>query len=125
MWELGKFQNLSTIQAAEEHRHAYYLKKQIVKLGQEGFETYEDPYLIAPQESKYYLDLLDLHVCKYIKTQLWLSGYALKWAAYLFVTYAIEVRADELYPIYPQILQANQCMVQNQSSSKKRGIWKK
>jgi hypothetical protein len=28
----------------------------------------------------------------------------LKSAAYLFVTYAIEVRADELYPIYQDIL---------------------
>ncbi|MBC7615184.1 MAG: hypothetical protein H7202_03885, partial [Pedobacter sp.] len=40
-----------------------------------------------------------------------LSGYDLKFAAYLFVTYAIEVRADELYPIYQQVLTDNQSKV--------------
>ncbi|MNL69421.1 hypothetical protein D3C87_1942790 [compost metagenome] len=28
----------------------------------------------------------------------------MKFAAYLFVTYAIEVRADELYPVYQDVL---------------------
>jgi bacterioferritin (cytochrome b1) len=110
--KISKFEHKTSVSllilkhAAEEHRHAYYLKKQIGKLGQLGFESFEDRFLIAPQESRYYLDLLDVHVCKYVKTHFGLSGYALKWAAYLFVTYAIEVRADELYPIYQKILQA-------------------
>jgi hypothetical protein len=30
----------------------------------------------------------------------------LKYAAYLLVTYAIEVRADELYPVYQEVLRA-------------------
>jgi hypothetical protein len=29
---------------------------------------------------------------------------ALRYASYLFVTYAIEVRADELYPVYQDAL---------------------
>jgi hypothetical protein len=33
-----------------------------------------------------------------------LSGQDLKFGAYLLVTYAIEVRADELYPIYQAAL---------------------
>jgi hypothetical protein len=33
-----------------------------------------------------------------------LSGNELKFAAYLLVTYAIEVRADELYPLYQEVL---------------------
>jgi demethoxyubiquinone hydroxylase (CLK1/Coq7/Cat5 family) len=33
-----------------------------------------------------------------------LSKEDLKYAAYLFVTYAIEVRADDLYPVYQDIL---------------------
>ena len=33
-----------------------------------------------------------------------LSGAELRFAAYLLVTYAIEVRADELYPIYQNAL---------------------
>src|SRR5262249_48322248 len=31
-------------------------------------------------------------------------GHALRYAAYLLVTYAIEVRADELYPVYQAAL---------------------
>ena len=97
--------------AAEEHRHAYYLKKQIAKLGENLCENYEDQYLLAPKASKYYLNNLDVKVCKYLKNELNLKGTELKFAAYLLVTYAIEVRADELYPIYQDILSAQESKV--------------
>lgn len=90
--------------AAEEHRHAYYLKKQISKLHLDACPTYADQYLLASSDSRYYLNLLDVLVCKYLKSTLQLSGNDLKFAAYLLVTYAIEVRADELYPIYQNVL---------------------
>lgn len=90
--------------AAEEHRHAYYLKKQIAKLSLDACPTYADQYLLASSDSRYYLNLLDVLVCKYLKSTLNLSGNDLKFAAYLLVTYAIEVRADELYPIYQNAL---------------------
>ena len=90
--------------AAEEHRHAYYLKKQIAKLGENLCETYHNQFLLSPASSKYYLAILDVMVCKYLKKKLGLSGTKLKFTAYLLVTYAIEVRADELYPIYQQAL---------------------
>jgi hypothetical protein len=91
--------------AAEEHRHAYYLKKQISKLS-EGLPTYADEFLVAPYDSRFYLNKLDVDVCKYLKAELGLSGQELRFAAYLLVTYAIEVRADELYPIYQEALDA-------------------
>lgn len=97
--------------ANEEHRHAYYLKKQISKLYDAGFETYQSQYLLAPKISKYYLHTLDIEACRYIKKHFGLSGEELKYAAYLFVTYAIEVRADELYPIYQDELDATQSKV--------------
>jgi demethoxyubiquinone hydroxylase (CLK1/Coq7/Cat5 family) len=59
--------------------------------------------------------MLDVWVSKYIKKTLGLSGYDLKWASYLLVTYAIEVRADELYPIYQEILTAKQSKIQVKS----------
>lgn len=90
--------------AAEEHRHAYYLKKQIGKLGTSVCTSYDDKYLIAPIYTKQYLHQLDIKSCRYLKETFNLSGNALKYAAYLFVTYAIEVRADELYPIYQHAL---------------------
>ncbi|MEY4383760.1 MAG: hypothetical protein RI995_1302 [Bacteroidota bacterium] len=92
--------------AAEEHRHAYFLKKQLYKLIDEGLETYEDQHLLCPQISGYYLNYLDLRVSKFLKKELGLQGAELKWLAYLFVTYAIEVRADEIYPIYQEVLTA-------------------
>jgi hypothetical protein len=86
--------------AAEEHRHAFYLKKQIEKIDADDCPTYAVDYLIAPKRSKYYLNQLDVDVCRYLKKELGLKGKELRFAAYLLVTYAIEVRADELYPIY-------------------------
>jgi hypothetical protein len=90
--------------AAEEHRHAFYLKKQIEKAGVALCPTYADEYLVAPSCSKYYLNMLDVEVCRYLKKELQLTGRELRFAAYLLVTYAIEVRADELYPIYQEAL---------------------
>jgi rubrerythrin len=92
--------------AAEEHRHAYYLKKQLDKLGGNLCSTYTNAELLTPNQTKFYLNALDVAVCRYLKQQFNLSGYELKFGAYLFVTYAIEVRADELYPIYQDVLTA-------------------
>jgi hypothetical protein len=90
--------------AAEEHRHAFYLKKQLEKTGEGQCPTYAAEYLLAPAYSKYYLIQLDIDVCRYLKNELKLTGRELRFAAYLLVTYAIEVRADELYPIYQDAL---------------------
>lgn len=90
--------------AAEEHRHAFYLKKQIEKIPGVSLPTYSGEYLLAPNYSKYYLNQLDVQACRYLKSTLNLSGAELRFAAYLLVTYAIEVRADELYPVYQEVL---------------------
>lgn len=97
--------------AAEEHRHAYYLKKQISKIGETLCPTYAYEYLLAPASSRLYLNKLDTETSRYLKTTLNLSGNELKFAAYLLVTYAIEVRADELYPIYQEALDKAQSKV--------------
>ncbi len=90
--------------AAEEARHAYYLKKQIGKLADVSCPDYSYPYLLAPVESHHYLNMLDVEACRYLKNKLQLEGRALKHGAYLLVTYAIEVRADMLYGIYQEAL---------------------
>ena len=91
--------------AAEEHRHAFYLKKQIEKIDEGSCLTYAAEYMLAPAYSRYYLNQLDIDICKYLKNELSLAGNELRFAAYLLVTYAIEVRADELYPIYQEALE--------------------
>jgi bacterioferritin (cytochrome b1) len=97
--------------AAEEARHAYYLKKQVSKINAGVCPTYEFSYLLAPVNSYQYLHKLDMAACRYVKDRFQLSGYNLRFAAYLFVTYAIEVRADELYAIYQGILTATKSRV--------------
>ena len=90
--------------AAEEHRHAFYLKKQIGKLDASACPTYEPDYLLAPFSSKYYLNKLDMMTSRYLMDHLLLKGAKLKFGAYLLVTYAVEVRADLIYPIYQEVL---------------------
>jgi rubrerythrin len=90
--------------AAEEARHAYYLKKQIDKISPENCSDYSFEYLIAPIESYQYLQKLDAETCRYLKTKKGLQDRQLKHGAYLLVTYAIEVRADMLYGVYQEIL---------------------
>ena len=89
--------------AAEEHRHAFYLKKQIEKTTV-TCPTYSPQYLLAANSSRHYLNQLDVDACRYLKKELGLKGRELRFAAYLLVTYAIEVRADELYPVYQDAL---------------------
>lgn len=101
--------------AAEEHRHAYYLKKQIGKIDPELCKTYEADELLAPVVTRQYLHSLDIKTCRYLQTAFHLNKEELKYAAYLFVTYAIEVRADELYPVYQDVLtkEASRIMVKS------------
>jgi hypothetical protein len=91
--------------AAEEHRHAYYLKKQIGKINPNFCKTYEASELLAPIATRQYLHSLDIKACRYLQKAFDLTKEELKYAAYLFVTYAIEVRADELYPVYQEVLE--------------------
>ena len=97
--------------AAEEARHAYYLKKQISKLVKDACPDYSYPYLIAPVESYHYLQQLDVQACRYLKIKLNLAGRELKHGAYLLVTYAIEVRADMLCGIYQEALTSHKSKV--------------
>lgn len=100
-------ENVSLIQlkhAAEEHRHAYYLKKQILKVSDTIAKNYYANELLAATYTKEYLHRLDVQSSRLIKQEFGLDGEELRYASYLFVTYAIEVRADDLYPVYQSVL---------------------
>lgn len=90
--------------AAEEHRHAYYLKKQILKIDTAACKSYDHHELLAPSDTRHYLHALDVKACRYLKKHFSMTKQEIQYAAYLFVTYAIEVRADRLYPVYQEIL---------------------
>ena len=88
--------------AAEEMRHAYYLKRQILKLGQD-LPDYSHEHTLAPRASYRYLHRLDWACSRHLK-DLGYTGRALKHGCYLFVTYLIEVRAMTLYHTYQNAL---------------------
>src|ERR1700742_1636665 len=67
--------------AAEEHRHAFYLKKQIEKTNA-VCPTYSPQYLLAANSSRHYLNQLDVDACRYLKNELGLKGRELRFAAY-------------------------------------------
>lgn len=92
--------------AAEEFRHAHYLKRQIGKVSVNLMNTYSLSCLLGGSSTLHYLTVLDLKASRYLKNA-GFSKHAIKEAAYLLVTYAIELRAEELYPIYDEILRKN------------------
>ena len=90
--------------AAEEFRHAYYLKRQIRKLSTVPLPDYSLHLLLGCSYSKHYLQLLNNSICRFLSKNMNLKGNDIKSRAYLLVTYAIEVRASLLYPLYHEAL---------------------
>ena len=99
--------------AAEEFRHAFYLKKQLARIG-ESYEDYRRAHLLGAWSGYHYLSKLDLQTSRYLQS-FGLSQPQIKQLAYLLVTYAIELRAGELYPIYQSALKQSRSKVQVQS----------
>lgn len=89
--------------AAEEFRHAHHLKRQIERVSSNSMDTYSLSFMFGGTATLHYLTALDLKASRYLKN-LGLSKHSIKEAAYLLVTYAIELRAEELYPIYDTVL---------------------
>ena len=92
--------------AAEEFRHAHYLKRQIPKIWSDPMPNYALTHMIGGTATLHYLSALDVNTSRYLKG----TGRAIKEAAYLLVTYAIELRAGVVYPLYDTALrQAGLC----------------
>lgn len=96
--------------AAEEFRHAHHLKRQIERVSQELMENYSQIYLLGDISTLHYLLKLDLKTSRFLKEQ-GLSKTAIKEIAYLLVTYAIELRAEEFYSIYDDVLRKTRSRV--------------
>ncbi len=89
--------------AAEEFRHAHYLKRQLVRVTSRKLEDYSFVNMLGGITTLHYLKRLDVQACRYL-TKRGFSKKQVKEAAYLLVTYAIECRADKLYPLYDACL---------------------
>lgn len=90
--------------AAEEFRHAHYLKRQIKRLTPFSPPNYSLPYLLGETAALHYLTALDLKTCRYLTTEGCVEKVKIKEIAYYLVTFAIERRARELYEEYDLIL---------------------
>lgn len=90
--------------AAEEFRHAHHLKKQIAKVFAPTPQDYACSSILGGITTFHYLNNLDIQTCRYLSTIMGMTKPDVRSTAYLLVTYAIELRADSLYPIYHDIL---------------------
>ena len=96
---------LSILQHAwEESRHAFFMKKQISKLGQNPDQKRS---FLGGTKAKNLLYLLDVKILKLLKENCIKKKEDLYYGAYLLTTYAIEKRADSLYGAYQKNLENN------------------
>jgi hypothetical protein len=89
--------------ATEEFRHAFYLKKLIGKLEGQDLPDYSDANLLAPVATRQLLNRLDVGICRLLTKRRSAKSID-RQGAYVLVTYAIEMRADELYGTYQDVL---------------------
>lgn len=100
----GKDATLMTLKhASEEARHAFFLKRMSDKIYPGLCESYADEFLLAPIQSRQYLNRLDIEISRLVR-RFNLTPQMFRWTTYLFVTWAIELRADEIYPVYQKYL---------------------
>lgn len=90
--------------AAEEFRHAHHLKRQIEKISSIPMRTYAPEFILGGINTVHYLDWLDLKTSRFLASTVGLSKHSVWEFAYLLVTYAIELRAEELYTLYDECL---------------------
>ena len=60
--------------------------------------------MLASTATLQYLSALDLKASRFLSEIAGLPKRSVKEVAYLLVTYAIELRAEELYPLYDELL---------------------
>ncbi|CDZ80250.1 hypothetical protein BN1013_00757 [Candidatus Rubidus massiliensis] len=92
--------------AAEEFRHAHYLKRQIGRITDKPFYNYARNQMLGDMTTLHYLTALNLKTSWFLKNTNQ-SKTSIKEISYLLVTYAIELRAQELYLLYDKILRQN------------------
>lgn len=101
--------------AAEEARHAYYLKKQLEHFPEYSCPNYETNFLLGGSASKGYMMRLDWQVSRLLKQHFHYTSTQLKSRAYVWVTALVERRALTLYQLYQSILKTHLSPVQVKS----------
>ena len=107
-YEPGNEAPLSLLKhAAEEFRHAYFFKRQILRLTD---DVDRKRSLLGGMKAKNYLNLLDVRIARLLKDQE-VETSKLKEATYLLTTYAIEERAIMVYPLYQELLEQHESSI--------------
>lgn len=108
--KIGRFMNSTLVtldilkHSAEEARHAWFFKQLIDRIDEHhSLNDYRSDYILAPIQSKQYLHALDYQSAKLLLAS-GKTGEQLKNGAYILVTYAIEKRAERLYPAFQEVL---------------------
>ncbi|MBS1913192.1 MAG: hypothetical protein JST22_14485 [Bacteroidetes bacterium] len=96
---LGRLQHLT-----EETRHAWALKRIAVAVDPDGMAQYNEAALLAGAAARGYFERLDAGVRNAVREAL--PGDLQNEAAYLLVTWLVELRAAWLYPVYQSALEA-------------------
>jgi len=89
--------------AHEETRHAFFFRKNIISVG--GNPDLELP-LLAGFQTKNLLNQLDVSIMKGLRQEINPPKNELFFYSYLLTTYAIEVRADQLFNLYEKVLRS-------------------
>lgn len=90
--------------AAEEFRHAFYMKSLAEKVFLGPLSTYQTKNILGGYAARFYLSRLNSQISKFLKARHGADLQTLRIDAYLLVTYAIEVRALEVYQCYQELL---------------------
>ncbi|CRX38876.1 hypothetical protein [Estrella lausannensis] len=101
--------------AAEEFRHAFYLKEQINKVHSSTPLDYSKDNILGWPHTAHYLNALDVRTQRYLRKHFQGSFPLERKASYTLVTAAIELRASELYPLYQSLLKQARSPVRVQS----------
>lgn len=89
--------------AAEEFRHAYHFKSLARKFAPGGLADYQPANILGGWLSYHYMSRLNTAISRWLKREGFV-GQLFKEAAYLLVTYAVEVRAMAIYRPYQAVL---------------------
>jgi len=89
--------------AAEESRHAHFFKRAALRIDPNVGSEFTAESLLCGEAAKSYFYELDHGVCARLERG-GLTGDALSYASYLYVTTLIEERADWLYPVYHKMM---------------------
>ncbi len=89
--------------AHEETRHAFFFRKQIISV---GGNPDKELTLMGGFQTKNLLNQLDIQIMKGLRLEINPPKNELFFYSYLLTTYAIEVRADQIFNIYEKVLRS-------------------